>query len=143
MILDLILNKQLSRKNKDRVSPLAFRVYEAPRGHAMQYRSAVRSSFVCSLSFLTSGCGNPFAISGNHSTVDIGHLAPTPTPYKLPPAKGTEMVSLSVEYAPTVKKAYLIQGSIANMNGGIRATTTQGKIIYSSVQGNLISGEGK
>ena len=151
MSLDLILNKRSSRKKEGVVNPLAFKVYGVPRGHAMQYKHAVRSSFfgfsifsfVCSLSFLTSSCGNPFAISGNHSIIDMGHIAPTPTPYKLAPAKGTEMVSLSAQYVPTVKKAYLIQAAVANMNGGIRATTTQSKIIYSSAQGNLISGTSK
>ena len=101
-------------------------------------------TFISSLVLFSSGCGNPFGLGDNHhSHADIGHLAATPTPYRLPLAPGSEVVSSSAQFTPTVKKVFLIQASIANMNGGIRAKSSERKIIYSSVQGNLISGASK
>jgi hypothetical protein len=98
------------------------------------------SVFVTGL-LLLSGCGagnNPFG--GSQSNIQPGHDPGIPG--TLAAASGNEFVSSSLQMKATANNRFLVQGTLTSTTNQIKQKTTpRNYILFSNVQGQIISSE--
>ncbi|MES3036521.1 MAG: hypothetical protein V4736_01320 [Bdellovibrionota bacterium] len=80
------------------------------------------------------------AMSGCSIDASVGDLFPkTDFTNFLSKTQGAEFVSGSTQYQLTPTNGYKVQVSVGNYINTIRATTSGGYTVYSSIQGDMLS----
>jgi hypothetical protein len=101
-------------------------------------RSGILS--VLLIAFTLSACSNP--IAGSQSIIDSNHSPGPNGGPRVAPASGSELVSSSVQLAPTVNNVFVVRGTLASPTDQIKTRTNNGVfVLYSNIQGELISNE--
>lgn len=80
------------------------------------------------------GCGNP--LGDPKSSIDPGY---GPEKKEPPSATGYEQISGSLVSQPSQSGQHITDATVGSSTKDIRLTTTRNKIVYLSVQGQLIS----
>jgi hypothetical protein len=84
---------------------------------------------------LCTACGNPLG----GTAIDTNHDPGGTSSALLTPAKGSELVSSSFQMKKTTGGKFMVEGAIGSPANKIKLTTTKGNILYSNVQGEIIS----
>jgi hypothetical protein len=99
----------------------------------------LKLAFFGSMVLLVTACGNPLG----GSAIDTGHDPGGTSSALLSPAKGSELVSSSFQMKKTTGGKFMVEGAIGSPANKIKLTTTKGNILFSNVQGEIISDGGQ
>lgn len=88
------------------------------------------------------GCGNP--VSGGKTSIDDNHTPGTSLSAQQPTVlmTGGEFVTASGHSQITGNSRFIVSGSLVNSTGEIQQTTSRGYVLFSNIQGMVLSAGG-